>query len=186
MKKKLMTLSGAAMVALMAASLPAKAGVVYQFVTAGATDAHVGMTMSDGTGVALWVYSEGTGQGQTTQLLYYVDDGQGFQHWQGTIPASAVTTNGVNSMHVEVDTCTIDPASGCRYVNLTWNKTPGQAVVGTFTQHTAADGTIYQSAGALQMFPATAAGTVGAVTVDASANADIGKANGVTVTVTTP
>ena len=186
MKKKLMTLSGAAMIALMAANMSAKADVVYKFVTAGATDAHVGVPMSNGTGVALWVYQEGTGQGQTTQLLYYVDDAQGFGRWQGVIPASAVTTTGVNSMHVEIDTCTIAPGAGCRYVNLTWNKTPGQAVVGNLTSHTAFDGTIYQSAGVIQMFPATAAGSVGGVTVDGNANADIGNVNNVTVTVTTP
>jgi hypothetical protein len=174
----------------MAASLSAKAEVVYQFVTAGATDAHVGAITPAGT-VALWVYSEGAGRGQTTKLLYYVWGGQGSGNWQGDIPASAVTSNGVNSMHVEVDTCTIDPTSGCGYVNLTWNKTPGQAVVGTLTSHTAYDGTIYQSAGVITMFPATAVGTVLGITVDSSTNdgstnADIGTANGVTVTVTKP
>ena len=74
MKRKLMTLSGAAMVALMAASLSAKAEVVYQFVTAGATDAHVG-AITPAVTVAWWGYSEGTGRVQTTKLLYYVRGG---------------------------------------------------------------------------------------------------------------
>jgi len=173
------------MFALLTANLPAKAGIVYQWVTAGATDAHVGAITPNGT-AALWVYQEGTGKDQTTQLLYYVWGGQTSGRWQGAIPASAVTTTGVNSMHVEVDTCAIAPGGACGYVNVTWNKTPGQAVVGNLTSHTAYDGTIYQSAGVLQMFPATAVGTVVGVTLDDTANADIGKVNNVTVTVTTP
>ena len=185
MKRKLKILSGAAMVALMAASLSAKAELAYQFTTAGANHASVGARTPAGN-VSLWLYQEGAGPGQTTQLLYYVSDGQGFQRWQGEIPAAAVTTTGVNNMHVEVDTCTIAPTSGCRYVNLTWNKTPSQVIVGNLTSHTADDGTIYQTAGVITTYSASAVGTVGAVTVDGSPNASIGTVTNVTVTVTTP
>lgn len=185
MKEKLKTLSGAVTFALMAASLSANAGVVYQFTTAGANHASVGARTSAGY-TSLWLYNEGTGAGQTTQLLYYVYDAQGFGRWQGEIPASAVTANGINGMHVEVDTCAIAPTSGCRAVNLTWNKTPGQAIVGTFKQHTADDGIIYQSAGAMTDFSASAVGTVGSISVDGTPNAYIGTSSNVTVTVTTP
>lgn len=183
---KLKTLSGAVVFALMAASLSAKAEVVYQFTTAGANHASVGTPWTPAGYTSLWLYQEGTGADQSTKLLYYVRDAQGFGRWQGEIPASAVTMTGVSSMHVEVDTCAIAATSGCRVVNVTWGKTPGQAIVGSFNQHTADDGTIYQSAGAITNFSASAVGTVGSITVDGTPNASIGTSTNVTVTVTTP
>ena len=186
MNKKLTMLSGAVMFAVMTATLPAEADVVYQFNSAGTTFGLAGVRTADGY-FSLEVYQDGTGPNQVTHLLYYLNDAQGFGLWEGTIPASAVTTTGVNSMHVAVDTCGLTTGYGsCRYVDVTWNKTPGHIWSGSLVQHTADDGTIYQAAGAMTFFPASGSGSVGSISTTNSTDWTIGTATSVNVTITKP
>lgn len=60
----------------------------------------------------------------TARLITRTSTATGSTFWAGSIPASAVTVLGAHRISVQIDTCSINPADGCGYVDATITADP--------------------------------------------------------------
>jgi hypothetical protein len=169
---------------LLVLSSAAQAELVDQFTTSAAQYANV---YSNGTSVNLTI--EGAGANRKVKLSHsFYSYETGSLYWSGTIPADAVTVNGIAQVSVYVDTCS-------RTASVTWGDNPCGVVDVTFTKNDFLWKTngvrqyqwgdlIYQIVGGINTFSAQSSGTVRGVVVDAS-NAYMGKYTDVSIQVST-
>lgn len=107
--------------ALMVSSFAAQAAETY-LETINGQYGQVGYTRTAEGWVSATVYVDGEGINRTASMFTvsysYVD---GYKFWRGSLPNSTVTTNGVSSISVDVDTCALEPvnAPGCGYNSFT-------------------------------------------------------------------
>jgi len=186
--KKLLRKSTYGLVAAAAISAPVNAEVLSQYTTSGVwanawtRSASVQIDV-DGNGVNRKVY------------LYAISGSWGadYSFWGGEIPASAVKVNGIHSVSVNIDTCTV-PARyniGCGLVDVTITSVPGWENFRTSTGVTSNkydNGIILNRVGHLHDRYADTTGTVNGQPLNITAPnwaSVISKTNGMSVTVST-
>ena len=137
------------------------------------------------TGFSLTIEGNGVNQVSTLLVNQYVS-GVGFTSWKGVIPNDTIIAQGVSSISVNVDTCTINNIPGCGLVDATVSKNPqdGGFIQNGVVKYTYGD--IMQTiAGVRQVHRADAVGTVNGVTLT-TARSFIGKDNEVRIIVEIP
>ena len=175
--KKMLLMSSVLSSILMASS--AFAGVVYQYNSSG----QYGQAGNGSTGMELTV--DGSGVNEVARLVYYSYAGGSFSMWAGDIPTDAVTVNGVNSMSVQLDTCTVNNVDGCGYVDVTIDTNePAAGWVYTGAYNSQYGNMVIERVGHIQARFSTAVGTVNGISVDG--RGFIGKMTDVNVTVSLP
>lgn len=149
----------------------ANAEVIYRHVTSGTYGQASGYSATGFAGVNVSV----DGTDTATLMAYSNSDGDGYKLWYGQIPASNVTVQGVNSIAVQVDTCSVDPTPGCGYVDVSFDLDPkGYGFITDGSLHYTWDNIIVQVAGPTQVRSANATGFVNGVSIDGT-RAFIGK-----------
>lgn len=159
----------------------ANAEVVYQHVVSGTYGQATGSSNGAYAGINVSVDESGTAR----LITYNHVPSHSYELWYGEIPSSAVTVHGVNSIAVQIDTCTIDPSPGCGYVDavITQDPNAGGFITDGSTHYTW-DNVIVQVAGPIQVRRANAAGTVNGISID-NGGAYIGKYNTASIEVQT-
>jgi len=168
MKKMIVSLF---VVPISLAALTANADVVYQQVISGTYGQ--AFTYSGGDYAGLNISVDGAG---TARLVtYYHTPSDGYKLWYGTIPSSAVKVDGINSIAVQIDTCTVNPIDGCGAVDAVVKMDPkaGGFITDGSTHYTW-DNVILQVAGPIQVRNANATGSISGIPLDDS-RAFIGK-----------
>jgi len=156
----------------------AVAGTVYQFTSNGT----FGQTWGGSAGVNVSV--DGSGVNRVAHLVYYAYSADiGYNFWYGEIPADAVKVNGVSSVSVQIDTCTLGNLSGCGYVDATINTNePASGWVYTGAYDYSYGDMVIKYVGHNQARFSSATGTVLGLPVNPT-NAAIGKYTDMGVTV---
>jgi triacylglycerol esterase/lipase EstA (alpha/beta hydrolase family) len=178
--KKAIKLSLVGAAALLAVSV-ASAEVIFQQVVSG-NYGQASVYTADGF-AAVNVSVDGSG---TAFLAAYSSNStDGYKLWYGNIPASAVTVRGVNTIAVQIDTCSVDPTAGCGYVDAVMTTDPqaGGFITEGSSQYNW-DGVIMQVAGPTQVHNADATGYVNGVSLD-GARAAVGKYTNVSIMIET-
>lgn len=155
-------------------ALAANANVLYDYISSGTYGQ--ASVFANGNYANINVTVDGLATDQTVHLsTYYHFPGESYNFWSGTIPASAVTVEGVNSIAVAINTCDVNPTTGCGPVDVTITKDPhgGGFVTDGSTQYQW-DDVIFAVAGPIQVHSATVTGTVHGVPLD-SGRGYIGK-----------
>ena len=163
------------------AALTANADVVYQQVVSGTYGQAFVNTGSDYAGLNISV----DGAGAARLVTYYHTPGDGYKLWYGTIPSSAVKVEGINSIAVQIDTCTVNPIDGCAPVDavVTMDPKAGGFITDGSTHYTW-DNVILQVAGPTQVRNANATGSINGIPLD-GARAYTGKYNTASIEVQT-
>lgn len=166
--------------AVMATST-ASAGVLYQQVTSGTYGQASGYSAEGFAGVNVTVDGSDTAR----LVTYSSTAADGYKLWAGDIPASAVTVHGVSSISVQIDTCSVDPTTGCGYVDVTIDMDPkAYGFITDGSSHYTWDNIIVQVAGPTQVHGATATGFINGVSLD-GLRAFIGKYTNVSMEIVT-
>ncbi len=160
MKKSLML--GILSVAALLTVASANAGVLYSQVTSGTYGQASGYT--DAGYAAVNFSTDGT----TARLITYTTSPAGdYNMWYGDIPASAVTAKGINSIAVQLDTCSVVNSVGCGYVNVVIKMDPkGYGFVTDGSVKYDWGNVIVVVAGPTQVRESTITGTVNGITMD--------------------
>lgn len=164
-------LAGLAIASASLITLTANADVVYQQVVSGTYGQANGYSNGSYAGINISVDGSGT-----ARLVTYTHvPSESYKLWYGNIPASAVKVQGIDSIAVQIDTCTVNPTSGCGYVDavITMDPKAGGFITDGSTHYTW-DNIIVQVAGPTQVHNANAAGYVNGISLD-NAGAYIGK-----------
>ena len=129
---------------------------------------------------------DGNGVNRTAHLFHVsYSPATNYNYWSGNIPANAVTVKGVNSISVNIDTCTVQYIAGCGPVSLTvTTDQPASGWIDNGVIQYDWDGVIYREAGARQVRFSSATGSVHGVPLDTT-RAYMGKYNEVSITVST-
>lgn len=141
----------------------------------------------NGTGVSLT--EEGAGVNRVVHLsMFSYTYGVGSTYWSGDIPADAVTEDGIATVTVNVDTCTLAAKvsygdNACGVVDVTFTKGDYLWKTNGVTRYTY-DDIIYEIIGGVSTFSAAAQGTVRGVAIDTT-RAYEGLYNDVSITVST-
>jgi len=161
MKKAL--LMGLTGISAVLAACTASAEVIYQQVTSGTYGQASGYSENGFAGINVSV--NGT---DTARLVTYSYTGSdGYKFWYGDIPASTVTVQGINSIAVQIDTCSVAPLAGCGYVDavVTVDPKAGGFITDGSNQYTW-DNIIVNVAGPIQVHNALVTGYVNGVPLD--------------------
>jgi hypothetical protein len=103
--------------------------------------------------------------------------GDTFHFWIGDIPSSAVTVHGINSIAVQIDTCSINNAPGCGNVDTVITKDPkAGGFITDGSSHYNWDGLIVQVAGPIDVRNAQASGSINGIPLNPTGSY-IGKYN---------
>lgn len=160
-----------ALISAMSLAVSANAGVIYHNVTSGTYGQASGYTADGFAGVNISVNGTSTAR----LVTYSYTPAAGYKFWYGDIPASAVTVNGIKNISVQIDTCSVDPSSGCGYVNASFSMDPkGDGFTTTGSIHYTWDNVIVTVAGPTDVRSANATGFVNGVAIDGD-RAYIGK-----------
>jgi hypothetical protein len=178
--RKIVLIGFAALCASLAA-LTASADVVYQQVISATYGEASGSSNGSSANINISVDDSGTAR-LITETRTPAD---GYKLWYGDIPSSTVTVKGINSIAVQIDTCTVDPSAGCGYVDatITMNPKAGGFITNGSTHYTW-DDVIVQVAGPIDVRNAIATGYVNGVSLD-DGGAYIGKYNTASIEVQT-
>jgi len=163
------------------------AEVIDQVVSSG----QYGQASANNTGDIGWaaatVSIEKNGINRTAHLFHVSSSpSTGYNYWTGNIPVDAVIVNGVNSISVNIDTCSVNYIAGCGPVYLTVTTSePATGWIDNGVRQYDWNGVIYREAGARQVRFSSATGSVHGVPIDTT-RAFMGKYNDVSITVSTP
>ena len=158
---------------------------------AATTDTYV---VNGNEGQTGYVYTAGVGSAAATvsfdpatgtaNLMAWSYSAAGYMYWRGNIPASSVTSNGMNSISVSVNTCEINNTAGCGQVDVTVTAdVPANGWVDNGVSAYTGNGFIYRQVGSRSVRFASSTGSVNGVPVD-NTRAFMIKATDVTVDVT--
>ena len=189
MKTKLLVITAAVTSSL---AVSANAEVLDVSTTQDAAYANFGQTGAEGR-VFAELTTEGAGVAQTNYLRVYASTPDAsYSYWSGTVPADAVSINGVASANIFVDTCAIQAShwstGSCGLVDVTLTKYPhdfGWSGGGS-SAYNYGD-IIMQYTGSWSVHFSNATGALYGVSVDTEntpySNAAIGRYTNVSVTV---
>jgi hypothetical protein len=120
-KKQFINLIGSAILVLAASSV--LAADVYTYNVTGQYGG-VRWIFNPAGSVSAEITIEGLGHDRRARLRTTTYGGaMGYSNWHNYIPVDAVTVQGVSSMTVELDTCSVVNEYGCGYVNFTLETT---------------------------------------------------------------